>query len=295
MDDYQFELLRIKAAVCPAKDGWPSPDVQVSILGDKPTIKGGALHWSALHAAVDDARERVTKAFAKMAAIDDDKSLSSAGKDLKKKEIADAAIAGFEKAKTLSSARDSVEHQISKWDKQLGLTLEQPATIGDAMIQAEIRSHLASLKAGDRMAFIDTHATEVAAAVLAAPSFLSGLTPAELGVVKQRIEASVNPEIAQAKAETAKALAHAEQGWRAAMRQISDRGGLGRPHDRMVRAATAADVERGWARAFKAGPGLPRLGFSPSKDSPLTRTAGESRRAQQDAGPETPAARGGRP
>ena len=242
MDDYQFELLQIKAAVCPSKDRWPSPDVRVSIMGDKPTISGGMLHWSALHAAVDDARERVTNAFAKMAAIDGDRNLSPAGRDLKKREIADAAIAGFEKAKTLASARDSVERQISKWDKQLGLAPEQPSTIGDAMIHAEIRSHLASLRSGDRMTFVDVHATEVAAAVLAAPSFLSGLTPAELSVFKQRIEARANPEIAKSKAETAKALAHAEQGWGAAIRQISERGGLGKPHDGRVRAATAAVV-----------------------------------------------------
>jgi hypothetical protein len=60
MDDYQFEILKIKAAVCPAKDDWPADDTQVSILGDKPTIKGSALYWSALHSCVDDARERVT-------------------------------------------------------------------------------------------------------------------------------------------------------------------------------------------------------------------------------------------
>ena len=76
------------------------------------------------------------------------------------------------------------------------------------------------------MAFIDAHATEVAAAVLAAPSFLSGLTPAELGVVKQRIEARANPEIAEAKAETAKALQETEAGWRHAISQISERAGL---------------------------------------------------------------------
>ena len=242
MDDYQFELLKIKAAVCPSKDRWPSPDVQVSIMGDKPTISGGMLHWSALHAAVDDARGRVTKAFAKMAAIDGDRNLSPAGRDLKKREVADAAIASFENAKALAGARDSVERQISKWDKPLGLTPEQPCTIRDAMIPAEIRSHLAALRPGDRMAFIDAHAIAVAAAVLAAPSFLSGLTPAELSVVKQRIEARANPEIAAAKAETAKALLETEAGWRAAIRQISERGGLGRPHDGMVRAATAADV-----------------------------------------------------
>ena len=55
--------------------------------------------------------------------------------------------------------------------------------------------------------------------MLAAPSFLSGLTPAELGVVKQRIEARANPDIAKAKAETAKALQETEVGWRAAIRQ----------------------------------------------------------------------------
>jgi hypothetical protein len=48
------------------------------------------------------------------------------------------------------------------------------------------------------MAFIDAHATEVAAAVLTTPSFLSGLTPAEIGVVKQRIESRTNPEVAEA-------------------------------------------------------------------------------------------------
>jgi hypothetical protein len=68
------------------------------------------------------------------------------------------------------------------------------------------------------MAFIDAHATEVAAAVLAAPSFLSGLTPAELGVVRQRIEARANPEIAKAKAETLNAMQDAATGWSAAIR-----------------------------------------------------------------------------
>ena len=240
MDDYQFELLQIKAAVCPNKDGWPAPDVQISIMGNKPTISDS--HWSALHAAVDDARERATKTLAKLSAIDGDRNLSAAGRALKKREIAEAAIASFEQATTLASAREAVAGQISKWDKQLGLTPEQPETIGDAVIHAEIRSHLAALKPGDRMAFIDAHSTEVAAAVLAAPSFLSGVNPAELDIVKQRIEARANPEIAEAKAEAAKALQETEAGWPAAIRLISDRGGLGRTDDGMARAATAADV-----------------------------------------------------
>ena len=245
MNDYQFEILKIKAAVCPSKDNWPSPDVEVSIMGDRPTVKGGMLHWSALHDAVSTARDRVTKVFAETSAIDDDKSLSREGKNLKKREIATKAIADLQRSKSLDKARASVEHQLTKWNEQLGLTPKAPESVGDAMIHAEIRSHLASLKAGDRMAFIDAHATEVAAAVLAAPAFLSGLSPTELGVVKQRIEARANPELAKSKAETTRALADAEAGWRSAIRQISERAGLGRPHDgaeKIARAATAADV-----------------------------------------------------
>ena len=57
-----------------------------------------------------------------MAAVDDDKNLSAAGKERKKKEIAEAAITDFAKSKTLSAARESVEHQITKWDEEIGLT-----------------------------------------------------------------------------------------------------------------------------------------------------------------------------
>jgi hypothetical protein len=76
------------------------------------------------------------------------------------------------------------------------------------------------------MAFIDAHATEVAAAVLTAPPFLTGLTPAEIRIVKQCVAARTNPEIAAAKQATTKALSETEAGWRAAVRQISARGGL---------------------------------------------------------------------
>jgi hypothetical protein len=104
----------------------------------------------------------------------------------------------------------------------------------------QLGSHLAALKAGERLAFIDAHASEVAAAVLTAPSFLSGLSPAELGVVKQQLEARANPEIAKAKVETLKALAELERGWRSAIRQNGERGGLDRTSDGIARRAVAS-------------------------------------------------------
>lgn len=97
------------------RKNWPSGDVNVSIMGDRPTMKG-ELHWSALHDCVSDARTRVLKTFGAMAAIDEDKTLSPTGKADKKREITMEAIADFEKAKTLANARTSVETQVAKWD-----------------------------------------------------------------------------------------------------------------------------------------------------------------------------------
>jgi hypothetical protein len=213
-------------------------------MGDKPTISGGGLHWSALHACVDEARNRVTKAFAAMGAVDDDKALSREGKDLKKKEIANAAVAGFEKAKTIVNARDLVESQMAKWDEELGLLSKPPATIGESVQLSEIRSYLSAMS-DNRLNFVAQHAHDprVVAAVLGAPAFLSGLTDADIGMLKTQIAKRVAPEVAEAKAETTKALQETEAGWRAAIRQISDRGGLGRPQQAIARATPTAVVE----------------------------------------------------
>jgi hypothetical protein len=97
------------------------------------------------------------------------------------------------------------------------------------------------------MAFIDAHATEVAAAVLTAPAFLSGLSPTELGIVKGLIEARANPEIAAAKRATTRALSETEAGWRSAATQIRSRAGLGKlPHDGAEKSfASRRDGRRG--------------------------------------------------
>ena len=231
MDDAEFNALQVKAAVTPQMEAWPEGDFEVSLTDGKPTATG-ELHWSTLRSCVDCTRTHVLKAFGAMAAIDEDRNLNPTGKAEKKREIATKAIADLEGSKSLEKARATVEHQVAKWNEQLGLIPKAPESVSAAMIHAEIRSHLAAMKVGDRVAFIDAHASEVAAAVLTAPSFLSGLTPAELGIVKQRIEAHANPEVAKAKAETTQALADAEQGWRSAIAQIRDRAGLGKvPQD----------------------------------------------------------------
>lgn len=58
------------------------------------------------------------------------------------------------------------------------------------------------------------------------PGFLSGLTPADVEIVRKQYERTVNPNIADAKAETLNALAHAESGFRNAANLIRGRAGL---------------------------------------------------------------------
>ena len=223
MQEHQYEALKIKAAVCPEAEGWPRPDHSKTTLrgpDGKPHVDPVDLHWDAIHDAVTEARDRTLKALGSMAGIDADKSLSDAGKADQKRAIAERALAAFEKSPHLSKARSAVERKLAEWNKQL------TPSPGDAAINAEIRAHLAKMEPAERVAFIDAHAVECGAAVLSAPAWLSGLTPAELGVVKQRIEARINPEIAEAKAETMKALQRCEVGFRNAANQIRNAANL---------------------------------------------------------------------
>ena len=216
MDDREFDVLKLKASLCPHRDKWP----------DK------YLHWQQLGRCVDEARERVAKAWAAMDEISADRDLSSQGRDRKKKKVADETIADLQKSKTLSSAKAAVERQLANWKEKTGMTIKPPANIAEAVVQSEIRAHLTAMS-DSKLGFIDQHLTDprVASAVLGAPSFLSGMTDAEITMVQKRIEHHVAPEIAEARESTLKALEQAEQSWHRAQQKIADRAGLSRSSD----------------------------------------------------------------
>ena len=64
------------------------------------------------------------------------------------------------------------------------------------------------------------------AAVLTAPSYVSGLTEAEYQFVKLQLERRVPPEIIEARDFAQKASAEIERGWRNAREKIAAGGGL---------------------------------------------------------------------
>jgi hypothetical protein len=79
-----------------------------------------------------------------------------------------------------------------------------------------------------KLDFLARHATDpvVAAAILNAPAFLSGLRDNEFTFVRQKVEQHISPEVVEAKEATLKAMKDAEQGWRRAIEKIGERAGL---------------------------------------------------------------------
>jgi hypothetical protein len=212
MKDSEFETLELKATIVPTQARWHEPKV---------------LHWQKLHAAADEARDRVAQTWAAMDEIENDADLSSEGKTRQKKKLALEALGEFENSKTLAAAKQTVDRQLDKWAEKTGLAVKAPTNIAEAVIQSEIRAHVAAMKEG-RLGFLEKHATDpvVASAVLGAPSFLSGLNETESTFVKQRIEKHVAPEIADARDATLKAMKELEAGWQRAMDKIGERAGL---------------------------------------------------------------------
>jgi hypothetical protein len=107
------------------------------------------------------------------------------------------------------------------------LVVKPASNIAEATVHAQIRDWIAAMNEG-RMGFLEKNAVDsvVASAILTAPSFLSGLSDAELALVKHKVEQHVSPEIAEARAATLRAMKEAEQGWQKAIAKIGECGGL---------------------------------------------------------------------
>ena len=85
---------------------------------------------------------------------------------------------------------------MDQWNAKVGLAVKPPSNIAEATVHAQIRDRLAAMEDG-RMGFLEKNATDpvVAAALLTAPPFLSGLSDAELALVKHKVEQHVAPEL----------------------------------------------------------------------------------------------------
>lgn len=210
MEDEAFDELKLRTMIAPHSVRWPRETV----------------HWQKLHAVPDEARSRVSAAFALMAEIDADPDLSKEGKQRTRQKVAAAALDEFQTSNTLETARKSVERQMQLWAEKVGMTVKRAADVHEATVHAQIRDRLFAMK--DRMSFLEQNGADpvIGSALLTAPQFLSGLSDVELKMLRHKMETRVAPEIAAAKVDTARALAEAEEGWDRAQVVIAQRAGL---------------------------------------------------------------------
>ena len=87
--------------IVPEQARWPAPEHS---------------HWQHLHQVVDEARERVSKAYAQMDEIDRNADLSRDGKESQRRKTAARAVADFEASRTLARAHEAVESAVAKHD-----------------------------------------------------------------------------------------------------------------------------------------------------------------------------------
>ena len=101
MNDREYLELQLRMIIIPYQVRWPAPEY---------------LHWQRLHEAADEARERVSQAYAQMDEIDRDAELARDGKCRQRREAAARAVADFEASRTLARAREAVEFAVAKHD-----------------------------------------------------------------------------------------------------------------------------------------------------------------------------------
>ena len=98
MSDKEFSELQLRATIVPQQVRWPAPEY---------------VHWQRLHAAANEARERVNKAYVQMDEIDGNAERSREDKQHQRCEVAARALAEFETSTTLARAREAVRYDAS--------------------------------------------------------------------------------------------------------------------------------------------------------------------------------------
>jgi hypothetical protein len=214
-DDAAFDALKLKMTIVPGQANWPRTET---------------LHMQKLVSAADKARELVRTAFEMMAAVEADKDLSPQGRDRQRRKIGTQAMVDFHSAnELLERARAGVAHQMAKWEEMVGLSIKAASNIHEASIYSQVRDRLYGMKNGqDPMRVLEKYGDDpvIASAVLTAPLMLSGLSDAEIALVRHKVESHVDPAIIAARDATAKALQELEQGWQRAQDVIGQRAGL---------------------------------------------------------------------
>ena len=218
MTDDEFFATRLKASICPGLETkWPPAETS---------------HGIALHKCGNEMRDRVGKAVMAIEAVNQDKSLSDAGKRSKKAKIAAQAQDELATGASLTKARETATAQLEKWASKLAAHIKAPEDHSQAVMAAQIRQRVSDMKEG-RMEFLRTQAAadpSICGALLSGPAFLSNLSEVEQRLLLHEVEQKyLPPEIVEAKAKVSDALIDIDRSLRAGKAMIRNSAGVEKP------------------------------------------------------------------
>jgi len=217
MDDEEFFETQLKT-LFPTASAWPSEYV----------------HQKALLAATNECGALVREAHAELDKIDGSRDLTSEAKKRQRAELATELIAKLEASKALTRAREAVDYVLQKYEAKINSNLKpatDPQTVG---VHAQIRGQLHAMKdVKERMSFFGRNGSDLTliSAALSAPPYVSGLSDAEVALLRKKLEQHARPEIVDERDFVHKALTEVERGFRAARARIAKRGGLEKAPD----------------------------------------------------------------
>jgi hypothetical protein len=168
--------LQIQATICPTSLRWPNSNIAFE------TLKLAVDELRALARGCDDACRTVE--------VDGD--LTPEGVQRRIAQIGKQALTELAGLKEVQSAEKWVGLNIESLEKRMVDLPAAPASVIDAMQAREIRQHVR--KQRSPIDFVmKSQDPRVLASVLTAPPFLSGLTDAELNVIRTRARQTLHP------------------------------------------------------------------------------------------------------
>jgi hypothetical protein len=219
---------------------------ELEILAAVPqsTLPPEVIYSQRITAAETEARNRLGAFLAAHDEIASDPRLTAEGKKEACKKVAAKLLQAHDTSRALEKAQESVAAQMARWVGKVGATLKPPGSHVEAVLHAQIRDKVAAMKEERaRLSFLQKHGSDptIAAALLLAPAFLSGLSEHEAVLVKSKIEEVALPvEVREARIATAKALAALERSWRNVQARLTAGGGLVKVANKKGNAGAAA-------------------------------------------------------
>src|SRR4051812_4907771 len=152
--------------------------VEIALVGAQaanfPNLK--VEHWIALRTCVDGVRDLMREVNDEMTKVENDRDLNPTGLARKRAEVGKAALAKFDDFTKFQVAEFQVQNRVETLRQKIRALISQgePKSASEVAIAGEIRAFLAKQQSSPIAAIQHRADPRVIAAVLNAPSFLSG-------------------------------------------------------------------------------------------------------------------------